>query len=292
MAVEIYGDLLFLINLGMDALGLYLTGRLLHRKLSHIRIWLASALGGLYSVAALLMDTGQTVALLTDIAICLVMCAVTFWGKNSGGLGRFLGTALLYFILSMALGGIMTALYHLLNKLELQLPADSEGEGIEVWLFALLALPATFLSLWGGRICKRAASVAVCSVEIEVVGKSVTLEGIVDTGNLLREPLSGRAVLCVDASLLLPRLPTELAEELRLDGFSEAPAYRESPYRLRLIPVATAEGTGLLAGFLPDRITLRWEHRGKEKTKAVDAIVAVSHHLRGVQALVPAELIG
>jgi stage II sporulation protein GA (sporulation sigma-E factor processing peptidase) len=291
MAVEIYGDLLFLINLGMDALCLYLTGRLLHRRLSHIRIWVASALGGFYSVAALLMDTGQAVALLTDIAVCLAMCAISFGCKGSEGLRRFLGTALLYFILSMALGGIMTALYHLLNKLEFRLPADSEGEGMEAWLFALLALPATLLSLWSGRVCRRAASVPVCTVEIEVGGRSVMLEGMVDTGNLLREPMSGRAVLCADASLL-PRLPAELAEGLRLDALSEATARRGSPYRLRLIPAATAEGTGLLAGFIPDRITLRWMHRGKEKSQSVDAVVAVSHHLQGVQLLVPAELIG
>lgn len=288
MTVEIYGDLLFLINMGMDALCLGLTGRILHRRLPRWRFWLASIFGGLYAVAALFLDVGQAWALTLDGAVCLGMCGLVFGGKRAGG---FFGASGLYFLLSMALGGIMTALYYGLNRLGLDqwLPADEEGMG--VWLFTLLALLATVLSLWGGKRFRRSSMIQVCNAEIWLGDSYVTLEGMVDTGNLLREPLSGRAVLCAEAKWLTPILSEEWREAMQ-KGIT-APTDALGRLRgLRLIPSSTAEGEGILVGFLPDRVYLRWQKNGRSYSKEVDAVVAGVRHLQETQVLVPVDLLG
>ena len=61
---------------------------------------------------------------------------------------------------------------------------------------------------------------------------------------------------------------------------------------LRLIPSSTAEGEGLLVGFLPDRVCLRWQKNGRSYSKEVDAVVAGVRHLQGTQVLIPVDLLG
>ena len=82
MEVEVYADLLFLINAAMDGLCLLLTGRLLHRRVKPWRVALASVLGGVYAVAALFPEVGTVLSLLLDAAVCLIMCALVFGGRG------------------------------------------------------------------------------------------------------------------------------------------------------------------------------------------------------------------
>lgn len=291
MTVEIYGDILFLINMGMDALCLGLTGRILHRKLPKGRFWLAAILGGVYSMLSLLWDGGQAVSLMADIAVCLAMCGMVFGSKKAGGSGGYFGACGLYFVLSMALGGMMTALYHVLNRLDLKRWFPTSEEGLGIWLFTLLALLATALSLWGGKRIKRYAMIHTCTAEIWLQNASVTLEGMVDTGNLLLEPLSGRAVLCADSEHLTPILSDEWKKATQI-GITGSERSLGQLKGLRLIPSVTAEGETLLMGFLPDRVSLRWQKNGRSYSKEVDAVIAVVHRLKGTQALIPVDLLG
>lgn len=289
MTVEVYADLLFLINAGMDGLCLLLTGKLLHRRLSRLRVWLAASLGGIYAVAALFMETGQATTLLADVGVCLLLCALVFAGKKRGGMGGFLLSAAVYFLLSMTLGGIMTALYNLFNRMGVAdwIPAGEDGPG--AWLFALLALTGSGITLWGGRFFRRSAAVQTCRVTVELNGRQLELEGMVDTGNLLRDPLSGRVVICGETSLIIPFLPPALA--LALTEQRSVPSLSsDEARRLRLIPAASATGGGLLAGFLPDRLWITYTRKGQTRKQEVSAVLATAT-LTATQALVPAELI-
>jgi stage II sporulation protein GA (sporulation sigma-E factor processing peptidase) len=185
MEIEVYADLLFLINAGMDGLCLLLTGKLLHRRVKAWRVILSSVLGGVYAVVALLPDFGTGTSLLLDMAICLAMCGLVFGSKSSGGRRGLPAAMGVYFLLSMALGGIMTALYHLLNRggwaEHLAFLTEGGGDGLGSWLFLLLALVGGGISLWGGRLGRRAGRVAFCAVTVEIGGKTATLRGMVDS---------------------------------------------------------------------------------------------------------------
>lgn len=287
MVVEVYADLLFLINAGMDGLCFCLTGKLLHRKLSLRRVLLGSLLGGVYAVLALLPDTGQATALCLDIGACLLMCALVFGGRGSGGWRRVLLAAGVYFLLSMVLGGIMTALYHLLNRagLATRLPQGEDGPGS--WLFLLLTAVGGVISLWGGRLFRRSATRLPCLVTVTLEGRSATLEGMVDTGNLLREPVGGRVVICADRRGLAGILSPGLMSALEGSPEGLASLSPSDARRVRVIPTGTATGSGLLYGFLPDAVTVTVEGQAGRQ---VDTVVAVTV-LEDVQALVPSELL-
>lgn len=293
MEVEIYADLLFLINAGMDGLCLSLTAALLHRRVKRWRILLAAAVGGVYAVAALLTDIGQALSLLSDLGICLAMCGMAFGGRGSGGPGRLLTAAGLYFLLSMALGGFMTALYSILNRAGLAsllaelLPAEEEGIGS--WVFLILAIPCGALSLRGGRLWRRSRVERYCTVTVELDGRQAALRGMVDSGNLLRDPAGGRAVICGDPAVLEELLSPALYRVLRGESPERIKLTPGDARRVRIIPAGTATGGGLLYGFLPDRVTVTAE--GQDRGTDTDVVLALtSIPTEGVDALVPAEL--
>ena len=288
MEVEVYADLLFLINAGMDALCFGLAGRLLHRKLIPWRLMTGASLGGIYAVVSLLLDMGTVIAPMLDLAVGLLICRLVFGGRANGK-GGFLPAAAAYIVLSMVLGGVMTALYHLLNRMDIAryLPAGDDGLG--TWLFALLAMVGSGITLWGGQFFRRNASLRRCRVTVVLHGRQAEAEGMIDTGNLLRDPLGGRIVICVKRSILSPLLPPALADAL--DGRNmETLEHSADARRFRLIPAGTATGEGMLAGFLPDRVEISYQHKSRERVRVVDAVVAAAD-LNGTEALVPAEAV-
>lgn len=289
MEVEVYADLLFLVNAGMDGLCFCLTGWLLHRKLNPRRAVFGAVLGGIYAVAALFFQVGQVMALGLDLGVCLLICGLVFGGRRQSGRGGFLSATATYFLLSMVLGGVMTALYNLLNRLLPDLPLAAEEEGIGTWLFALLALAGGGIALCGGRFLRRAAVVRRCRVAVELNGRRVELEGLVDSGNLLRDPMGGRAVICCKRQALTPILSPELAEALGgggMEGLAEA----SDGGRIRLIPASTAVGGGMLVGFLPDQVEITYLLKSREEVREVDAVIAAAE-TGEVEALVPGEMV-
>ncbi len=296
MEVAVYADLLFLINAGMDGLCLSMTARLLHRRPRVWRLLLGAAAGGLYAVLALFLDTGAILALVVDILVCLLMCAVVYGGREGRGVRGWLGAAAVYTALSMVMGGVLTALFNLWNRAGFSELLPAGGEGIGAWLFLVFSVAGSIISMRGGRLCRRSGSVRLCEVTIEVDSASGTIHGLADSGNLLRDPAGGHPVICVGAASVEGLLSPELAAVMASGGMEIAGLTSSSDIRrLRLIPAETATGGGLLPGFRPDRIILKPEG-GKPRT--VDAVIAITpdpprgtEAFGAVEALVPTELL-
>ncbi len=299
--VDVYADVLFLVNAGMDCLCLSLAARLLHRPLSFWRLLVGGAIGGLYAVVALFLPGGSWV-LIPDLLICLLMCCVVF------GRRRLLLSTIVFFVLSMALGGVMTGLYSFMNRTLynvglLDLPTDSGGP--EGWLLWLLAASGGGISLIGSKFFRKSAARRSCHVMAEIAGLTVELEGLVDTGNLLTDPLSGKSVICVDEGRLRSRFPPSVQSLLpTADGgisLGELPTDSPLAGRLRLIPTTTAAGHALLVGFVPDRLILRVERNDLSRKKGVsgqkfletevDAVLALTMNIQEAEALVPSVLL-
>lgn len=295
---EVYVDLLFLINAGMDCLCLCLTARLLHIRLSIGRLLLGSALGGGYAVLALFISTDALPisSLLLDVGFCLIMCAVVFARKGLS-IGRFLAQCGLFLVTSMLLGGVMTALFELLNRAGVDEWLGSSGEdGMTSFLFAALVGIGGLVTLWGSRRIRRSGTIRACRVTVELDGHSVTLDGMVDSGNLLRDPIGGACVIPVDSAQVRDILSPALCEALDrpTEGISNLSTLPEAR-RIRLIPTHTASGDGLLWAILPDRVLLSPTHGEEREVAALVAPTSLSRASDAdtvpVEALVPAELL-
>ena len=149
-------------------------------------------------------------------------------------------------------------------------------------LFAPLGLPGTLLlsaacamTLLACRACARAAPVPrISGVEIRMGLRSAAFTALVDTGNLLRDSVTGLPVIVISrkAAAKLMTLPREGA---LLPG-------------MRLMRVRTVSGTALMTILRADSIRIRQEGAWR----SVSAVIGLSPcGYEGFQALLPAALI-
>ena len=293
MQGEVYADLLFLVNFSMDLLCFYLCARLLHRPLSLWRGTLASALGGVYAVAVLFLSVGRLPAFLIDALVCIALCAVAM-GTRREGWRPLLRLSALYLLVSMVLGGVMTALFSQLNRIPGLTDRVSE-DGLSAWVFFGVALTSAVLTALWGRCFRRTVSKTRVTVVVEQGGRRAELRGIVDSGNLLRDPISGKAVIPADAEQLRGIVPFDIlrmASASRVsDAVGELP--EDMKRRVRLIPARGATGERLMVGWCPEHIYLKQDGAsGEREVGALIAPAALSgrHGGADIAALVPSEL--
>lgn len=285
MGQTVYVDLLFMINFSMDFLCFFLAAKLFGIKLPVGRGVLASAIGGGYSVAALFIGVGKIAAFLIDVAVCVIMCAICFGGKNQSRSLPFY--ILVYLAISMMLGGAMTAIFNLINRLELPLPEGS-SDGISVWMFAALALISAGVTLLGGALFKKRTTQKNARLRIVYKEKSVVLDAMTDSGNLLRDPISGVPCIIVDIDSMRSILSSGLCDAARRGDLSSVAALRGTDAKnIRLIPIKTASGEGMLIGVRVDEITVERE-QGERRVNAIVVLSDIDKGADGNKALIPA----
>lgn len=248
----LYADVLFAVNLSMDFLTLYLTGRVLHRPLRPGRLLAASVLGGLYGVFSLFLESYALLGLAVHLGVSFLICYLAY--------GRPLLTATaLFYGIGCLLGGIMTAVFTALNRFR---PGGSEQElpsappalrPSPIWLALLAALcglgALAFLGVARRRSMATEASLLLAWEEKRWHGR-----GIVDSANFLTEPVSGTPVILLpksDGKALLPSALFSVMAEGNLNRIPHLPSALAR--KVRLIPMATAGGQSILIAVRPDR---------------------------------------
>ena len=288
MEQTVYIDLFFLINFSMDFLCFYLASKLLSHRLSIKRAVIASAFGGVYACASLFLGVGGVWSFLLDIAACAFMSAIAILKKDNAK--DIFGYSIVYTACSVVLGGAMTALFSLFNRLGVDrlLGDDTEGDGISVWLFAFLALISAAVSLGGVKIFKRKSSRLIGEVEIVYANKSTVLKALCDSGNMLTEPISSKPCIVAESKEVKKILPKGMLDMIE-KGITEGIDVSDRA-RLRVVPAQTVSGGGILYALRVDKVRLNMG-RGWIESDAYIALCALDSAAEGAKALVPSSLV-
>lgn len=285
----LYIDVLFLINFCLDYMALHLTGGLLHRERRVGRLLLASLLGALYATITVLYQGNDAVSFAISVIFSFLMVFFVYGGASCR---HFFKTAIVFYGVSLLLGAIVTVAYSTLNRsLSMDVVAEDFSER-RLGLFFLLAGMAGLLLRWAGIwLSKSASGDTECAVKACLFGKEVSFRALLDSGNLLTDPLSGRRVVVVGESAVRAALPKELLRMLATDPPDPARLPYAVARRIRLIPVGSIGGRRLLVGVVPDQLIL---HAGNGGEKKIDAILAIDTEGRtdygGCQGIMPMSL--
>ena len=255
MEQVIYGDIYLIVNFTMDYLALFLTAKAIKHPHRPLRTSVAAALGALYSLLSLFLPDHTPLSFFTTAALPFLMILITFNPQASRM--ELLRATATFWVISFLLGGTATAVSYWVGnwaKREALIGGQVEalpGE-LPYWSILLIALIAGAILTGLFRGHRKIPSTAILEAG-EEENALVRLSGMIDSGNLLTEPLSGAAVILVDRSAAA-FLPPELAFL----------ATREPPTltpRLRLIPYSTPSGEGLLYGYLPRVVKINGKPR-------------------------------
>lgn len=288
MEQTVYADLLFLINFSMDFLCLFLVARLLSRPFSLLRVVLSSTFGGLYSVVSLFSPI-ETWGWFFDIIFCIFMCLIAFFRRKEG-IGSLVLSSAVFFLASMLLGGIMTAIFNLMNRANPPLDSFTDDQGMPLWLFALVAALASAITWIGGRFLRRRAQIPAAQVEIRLGNRKAVIHAMCDSGNLLRDSISGKPVIVSDVKNAINLLPAncEAIKEWNAETVHSLPP--DIAARVRLIPTSSVGSDGIMLALRPDSVTIRVGNR----IRSADALVGFANihcALHTCTAILPPELL-
>lgn len=289
----VYVDVLFLINFCMDLLALRTVGAILHLPAYRVGLLTASVLGGVYAVVSALVPGDPLVSMVIGGGVAVLLCYVAY-GRECAK-PRFFGLVSLFFIISWLLGGMITAFYEFLGSFFAEqgelLAVLLEGDGKIAFFFLLVCLSALLLSAGERQLRHRKREESV-KLTIFESGRTETVLAMVDTGNTLYDPLTGRpCIVLISAAVegVIPRDILEFSEKGSLDPSMLSDAGRR---RIRLIPTESLGGKRLLVGYMPKRLILEG---GTENERGVDAVLVLDPRrtgdYNGYDALMPATLL-
>lgn len=258
MVYTVYGDVLFLQNAFFDFLILWGVAKFSGCGYQRRRLLVGTLLGGMYGTLSVLPDW----AFLNGLPLLLlfpVLLLLSVFGRMERG--KFLRLLVYFYLLSFAVSGLAAAGQNVLREL-----------GIMGELLPLFFLPVVFIvclgkfgvGIWRKLLARDACLKNGC---LEFAGKKVPLCVFFDTGNQLRDPVSGLPVMVAEYERVADLLPFPLRREYEamadrqeeLSAFFQrlAACYGEAPWFRRLTLLSfrsVGRQQGLLLGFRPDSL--------------------------------------
>lgn len=266
----IYIDTLFLLNALVDYLLLLAAARLAGEPLHRGRFALGAALGGLYAVAIFLPGLSFLAHPLCRAASAVLMLVISY-----GGSRRLLRQGILFAALTCAFGGGVVAI-GLLGGTGLTLGNGVFYSALDIKVVLLSAAVCYGVLTVVFRHLARhsAANGELVSVKLRLGERKVSLTALVDTGNTLTDPLSGRPVVVAEGERLISLFPKEHCPgpgDLR-DPTAALTRLGEGEWRarFRLLPYrSVGVDRGLLLAVRMDELEVSGQGRGR-------ALVALS----------------
>lgn len=259
----IYADELFLINFITDYLILLTTAKVCALRPSRLRMLLGAALGGAYALLAVIFYPRLFSLLPVKLIFGGLTAFIAFWGE-----ARFVRTALCFFAVSAAFGGAVLAVSFLSGRSYSPIVLELK---ILVPAFCLSYAVISLLFRGSMRLPKGQGAVRVA---VELSGRRAVFTGLFDSGNSLRDPISGSRVIVAELSALSPLFSPEILRIIALPGGAVESLGRlakiDSGVSFRLIPYKSLGNSGsFLLCFRADRVII-----GKKSEKGV--LVAIS----------------
>jgi len=268
--VIVYADILFMINFIIDYILAYSTSKATYSFTSKKRLVLSSLAGGIYSVFMFEKKLSFIYSPPFKIVFSFIIIFISFEIKNIKGFLKLLAN---YYIIAFAVCGTVVFINYFFGVIKMK-------DGL--FYFAnnsYLLIPAAVIScaviVYVLKIINKnnIRSKNKVKIEIYMENKSVAVTGIMDTGNLLLDPITLYPVIVVDYKSISTILPEGIYDFIKEENSLNTVISRKYINKIRLIPYSAAGASSVLTGFKPDLVIIR----DKEDKILKDVIIAVSY---------------
>lgn len=212
--MAIYLDIVWLLNFFFDSFLLYVTGWILKRDLVIHKIFLGGLFGS-FIIFALLLQWSFLTTPIMKIIISIMMVVIAFGYKKMTYIMTNL--AVFYFCTFLA-GGALIGTHYLINfdfkAWNASFISHVKGFGDPIsWLFVLIGFPIVIH--FSKSTFQKFESVSlnyeqIIPITIHIFQQSIKLNGLIDSGNQLYEPITKRPVMIVSMKNCHHLFPSEL----------------------------------------------------------------------------------
>lgn len=305
MYLEIYPDIVFILNFFIDFILIFLVKTVNRKKSNLLRLCCAAILGGGSAVLISLIPwvnsmTGvlQTSFNVKILSALIKLVAIPFMLLAAFGRMKWsdlLKQGITFFLITYFVGGFMNSVYYntgirmnLLNVGDTIMLSNISWRFIAISMAIVVLLAIGLLLLW--RLYRRKAK-DIYDVELSFEGRSIKSKGLLDTGNCLYDPLYHKPVIVIEHSVIEELLSKELLdqfdhmknylsdigmEEEVATSLEQSNEAKRMLLRLRLIPYTSiGKAQGMMVGLMLDQLVV---HTGKETICSRKITAAISEN--------------
>ena len=207
--MTIYIDVIIVENLIMNYIILYATGTISKIKISYLRIFCSSLIGAIYAVTEYKFKLNIYSNIIVKTILSVIIIYVAFNPQNIKSICKQL---IIFYVTTFTFGGIATYLIYVLKPQNIII---KNGMYVGTYVLKVIfigAIIGTIILFIAFKQVKNKITKKdmICKIKIKINGKEKTLDAMVDTGNMLKEPITGTPVAVVERTSLYDLLPKEI----------------------------------------------------------------------------------
>ena len=271
--MTIYLDIILLENIIMNYIILLATGIISKATINKIRILLASILGAIYSVVSFTIETNLILSLIIKILLSITIIYIAFKPQK---IKKFLKQISIFYLTTFAYGGCAIFLLYYIKPQDILIE-----NGIYIGTYpikvAVLGGILGFIiinivfKLVKGKLEKNNM---YCKLIVELDGKEIETVAMIDSGNLLKEPITKVPVVVIEKERLREIIDKELLDNVQqiitAKKIDIPDKYISS---LKVIPFTSlGKQNGMLLGLKVDKIEIEFD---EEKNIIRDVIIGI-----------------
>ena len=265
--MTLYIDIILFENIVMNIIILLATGMICKVKINYIRLLIASVIGAFYAIIFYIFHLNNYVNPISKIVVSIGMVYIAFGPIHFKNLCKQLT---IFYLTSFCFGGVS---YYLLYNLSPHLIKSSHGilvGSYPIKITVIGGILGFFILNISFRMIKNKLTKKdmLYTVEIGYLEKRINVNVILDTGNMLVDPITRIPVMILEAQKLKNMIPYPILKNLLENKFEEI----EEPYKTRccLIPFASiGQKNGMLPGFKPDYIKIHTDGGEELREKVI-----------------------
>ena len=272
--MTIYIDVIIVENLIMNYIILYATGTISTVKISYLRIFCSSLIGAIYAITEYTFKLNIYSNIIIKTILSVIIIYVAF---NPQNIKKMCKQLIIFYVTTFTFGGIATYLIYVLKPQNIII---KNGMYVGTYVLKVIFIGAIIGTIILFIAFKQVKSKItkkdmICKIKIKINGKEKTLDAMVDTGNMLKEPITGTPVAVVERTSLYDLLPKEIlnnTESILGGDFKNIPEDIKREYipKLKIIPFASlGKQNGMLIGIKPEKIEIINEQTEENKNAII-----------------------
>lgn len=252
--MTIYLDVVLIENLIMNYIILFATGYILKIKLNHIRLIVSALLGGIYSILAYMEILQIYTNFFMKILLSVVMVYLAYNAKN---IKLLLKQITIFYLTSFVFGGCSFALLYFVKPQEILMRNGILIGTYPLKIAVLGGIVGFTISVIAFKVVKRRLNKKdmFCDITVFVGEKNIKTKAIIDTGNMLKDPITRMPVIVIEKDILYEIIPHKILDNLEkiIGGEISNEIYEEEVIKyiskFRVIPFTSlGKENGMLLG--------------------------------------------